>query len=310
MSTRFLHRLLSCASLLAVLAAVPAHAQTAGAPNTLDDRFRNQVYHLSPEQKLSDALMSGQDDLILLRHTKLITVHAGYTRNVTSNAPLSPDEPKQDDYGVADAGIEAGTVIAGHVRVYANAGVVSTQYAQYEALNYSAVTAAVGAQAHYAGIDLDVAWSPSAVYGSQNFHHLSLRQARYSAQLSTTLKLGPVYLQPSIHYDRTRAHPADYDNSASGGRLSLVAPLKLRRPVTIYLSGGFEQRFYDHYFSDLLGVDRKDKLRDVAIGARWQVTPALEISAQVSYQKNRSTSDVSVYKARGGMVGVTLSRKF
>ncbi|MEI9905028.1 MAG: hypothetical protein WDN06_14485 [Asticcacaulis sp.] len=153
-------------------------AQTTGAPGKLDDRFRNQVYNLTPEQKLSDALMSGQGDLLLLRRTPLITVHAGYARNSTSNAPLSPDEPRKDTFGVADAGIEAATVIAGHVRVSAAASVVSTQYAQYGDLNYSAVTAAVGAQAHYAGMDLDLSWSPAAIYGSQNFKHLSLKQAR------------------------------------------------------------------------------------------------------------------------------------
>lgn len=310
MSTRFLQRLLSSAGLLAVLAALPATAQTTGPGNNLDDRFRNQVYHLSPEQKLSDALMSGQDDLLLLRRTPLFTAHAGYARSTTSNAPLSPDDPGKDGYGVADAGVEAATVIAGHVRVYANAGVVSAKYSQYGNLDYSAVTAGLGAQAHYAGVDLDLSWSPSAVYSSQNFHHLSLRQARYSAQLSTDLKLGPVVVQPSVHYDRTRAHPSDYDNSASGGRLTVVVPFKTRHPVTVFLSGGFEQRIYDHYFPDLLGVDRKDRLRDVAAGVRWQVTPALDLSAQYSYQKNRSTSDINFYKTRGGTVGVTLSRRF
>lgn len=305
----FTKALLASAAVVALLAAMPAMAQS-GPPSRLDDRFRNQVFHMTPDQALSDALMGGNGDLLLLQRTRLVTVHASYSRSGTDNAPLSPDDPKKDNYGVAEAGIEAGTTIAGHVKVYASAGVVSTQYSQFRDLDYSAVTGAIGAQAHYAGIDLSLAWSPSAVYTSQNFHHLSLKQATTSAEISTSLRLGPVIIQPSAHYNRTLAHPSDYDNRAFGGRLTLITQFKTKRPITLYLTGGYEQRLYDHYFPDLLGLDRKDKLRDIAMGARWQVTPALELSAQYSYQRNRSTSDVSFYKAKSGMVGVTLSRRF
>ena len=306
----FTKALLASAALTALLAALPAAAQTGSTPPRLDDRFRNQVYHMTPDQALSDALMGGNGDLLLLQRTKLVTVHVSYSRSGTDNAPLSPDDPVKDNYGVAEAGVEVGTVLADHVKVYASAGVVSTQYSQLRALDYSAVTGAVGAQAHYAGVDLSLAWSPSAVYTSQNFHHLSLKQATSSAEISTSLKLGPVIIQPSAHYNRTLAHPSDYDNRAFGGRLTLVTQFKTKRPITLYLTGGYEQRLYDHYFPDLLGLDRKDKLSDIAVGARWQVTPALEVSAQYSYQRNRSTSDVSFYKAKSGMVGVALSRRF
>jgi len=299
-------------ALAVALSLLPAAANAAGpqVPPRLDDRFRNQVLHMTPDQALSDALMSGSGDLLLLRRTKLFTVHASYSRNGTDNAPLSPDDPVKDNFGVAEAGIEAGTTLAGHVRVYAGASVVSTQYNHDPDLDYSALTGAVGAEAHYAGVNLNLAWSPAAIYGSQNFHHLSLRQATANAELSTTLRLGPVILQPSMHYSRTKAHPADYDNRAYGGRLTLVGQIALRRPVTLYLTGGYEHRIYDHYFPDLLGLERKDRLSDIAAGARWRVTPAIELGAQYSCQRNRSASDVNFYKARGGMVGLTLTHRF
>ncbi len=307
----FTKALLASVAAAALLAALPAAAQSGPpAPPRLDDRFRNQAFHMAPDQALSDALMGGDGDLLLLQRTKLVAVHVSYARSGTDNAPLSPDDPIKDNYGVAEAGVEIGTAIAGHVRLSASAGVVSTQYSQLRALDYSAVTGAIGAQAHYAGVDLSLAWSPSAVYTSQNFHHLSLKQATSSAEISTSLRLGPVIIQPSAHYNRTLAHPSDYDNRAFGGRLTLVTRFKAKRPITLYLTGGYEQRLYDHYFPDLLGLDRKDKLTDVAVGARWQVTPALEISAQYACQRNRSTSDVSFYKAKSGMLGVSLSRRF
>ncbi len=84
----------------------------------------------------------------------------------------------------------------------------------------------------------------------------------------------------------------------------------MKRPVTIFLSGGFEQRIYDHYFPDLLGVDRKDKLRDLGLGARWQVTPSLELSAQYTWQKKPLDLRCQFLQGARRHGGRHLSRRF
>lgn len=286
-------------------AAVPALAQQ----TNIDDRFRRQTQEMT-ERERATALMTGDTDLILMRRTPLLTATGSFGASVTSNAFLSPDNVRSDAVFQAQAGLRIGTRIAGRFDVYAEAGVLGVRYARFASLDYGAFTGAVGAATRLGGFDLALDYRPSIVT-TRDYGKRQLTQHQFSTSLARPVQLGRVTLTPSVSGQRVEASPSDYRNWSMSADLSVTYPFAIRGvPAALFAAGGVERRLYDGYFTDLLGVKRKDWLTQASVGIVVQPTRWARVRAAYSFQRNRTTSDVNGYTAHSGAFTVGVAARF
>lgn len=304
MSAKVFHRAATAA--LAVLAAGPALAQP---PGNIDDRFRIQSQPATQRER-DEALMTGDTDLILLRRSRLFTLTGSAIVSATSNAFLAPTDSQSDLTFQGQASLRIGTRIGEMVDVYAEAGLLAVRYDQFGALGYNAFTGAVGVAARAKGFDLSLAYQPSIIT-SRDFGTRQLTQHQFSASVARPFQLGRVSVTPSIAGQRVESSPSDYRNWSVGADVTASFPFALGRvPAAAFATGGYERRWYDAYFPDLLGVDRNDKLFRASAGFVLQPAPWANVRIAYQFARNRSTSDVNGYRAHTGLVAITAGIRF
>lgn len=296
---------LACAA-LALLAAGPALAQP---PGNIDDRFRIQSQPATQRER-DEALMTGDTDLILLRRTPLFTLTGSAIVSATSNAFLAPTGSRSDLIFQGQASLRVGTRIGEMVDVYAEAGLVAVSYDQFGALGYNAFIGAVGAAARVAGFDVSLAYQPSIVT-SRDFGTRQLTQHQFSASIARPFQLGRVTVTPSVAGQRVETSPSDYRNWSAAADVTASYPFAFGRlPAAAFATAGYERRWYDAYFPDLLGVDRSDKLIRVSAGFVLQPAPWANVRLAWQFARNRSSSDVNGYRAHSGVLAIGLGIRF
>jgi hypothetical protein len=296
------------AILAALFAAAPLHAQTAPGSNVAD-RFRQQTAPAT-EQERTEAILTGDTDLVLLRRTPLFTLSGVLGASPTSNAFLSTAQERSDIVLQAQAGLRIGTRLGGRVDVFAEAGLLGIRYARFDSLGYNALTGAVGAATRLGGFDLALLYQPSIIT-SRDFKTRQLTQHQFTFSVSRSFSLGSFLVTPSASGQRVESSPSDYRNWAASAELNLSRPFRIgRMPAAFFASGGFEYRAYDSYFRDLLGGDRSDKLLRASAGLVVQIAPAASLRASYTFQHNHSTSDVNGYTAHNGGLAITAGVKF
>lgn len=289
--------------------AAPLAAQTTPPAGNVADRFRQQTAPLS-ERERTEAILTGDTDLVLLRRTPLFSLNGTVSASPTSNAFLSPDQERSDIILQAQAGLRIGTRIAERVDVFAEVGAVGVRYARFGALGYSAAIGAVGASTRLGGFDLALVYQPSIIF-TKDFGARQLTQHQFTASIARPFAVGRAVLTPVVVGQRVESSPSDYRNWAASADLNLSLPFRIRRmPAAFVASGGFEYRDYDGYFPDLLGVDRRDKLLRASAGLVAQLAPAAALRAAYTFQRNRSSSDVNGYVVHSGTLALTLGLRF
>ena len=274
----------------------------------LEQRFRAATTAITRAQEAQDALLTGHEDVVLLRPTPLFNLHGTLNGQVTSNAFLDDTVTRADSFATLSAGLGASTTIAERVEVFADAGVVLTRYGQYSSLDYSALTAALGARTRWHGVWLSLSYAPSVVY-DRGFGSRQLTQHRLQLAASTSFRAGPLIVQPGVFVEQVWSSPSAYENWAVGGGVSVQAPVHVLR-ARAFATASYQHRDYLHYFPGLLGTDRRDELLDVAAGLSWRVSAWADVTVQYDWRRNWSTSDVNRYQASTGALGVALRRSF
>ena len=304
-------------TLVWLLSATVALAQTPVTPSVpannqdinIDSRVRKSIPKLFDADAATEALLTGNGDLILLQKTKRISLSFGLTHGETSNARLSPEDMASDHMTSANIGLTASTRLAKRVDLYAQLGVAQERYARLKELNYGALTSAIGANSHWGPFQFGLAYQPSVIF-DDHFKKRKLTQARLSGDLSMQRRIKSVYLIGNLSLDRTTADPKDYNSRGIGLNLNGVAPLTKSPPSSVFLTLGYETRWYDDYFSGLVGSKRTDRRTHGTIGFKVKLTPSVDAVAQLSYARNHSTSDVNRYHAHSGLVGLSLMKAF
>lgn len=293
------------------LAMIPAYvaAQPAAPPNNVDDRFRSQAISITPQKAAEEALLTGDGDLILLRKTKVFTLHGSFSGSYTSNAFLSAAGIKDDGFAIAETGLRVSTNIGQKVTVFADVGALGTRYFKYKSLDYSALTGAIGAETSLGRVGVALSYRPSMIF-SRNFGSRQLTQHRLGLDVSIPFKLKRLTIEPSASVERVLSSPSDYRNWSASGQISVSHPLSKKAPIFAFASAGFERRDYDSYFPGLVGSDRIDKKVQAAAGIQWRPRPWANIALSYSFQRNRSTSDVNGYKAHSGLLGLSAQIRF
>jgi hypothetical protein len=159
------------------------------------------------------------------------------------------------------------------------------------------------------GFDIDLRLSPSRIYDAK-FNKAQLTQQQSQLTLAYPLQVKGINLVPSVFASRSNSNPADYNNTAYGIEVSAARRLPIAWPMTAFLSVGYQQRTYDAYFPDLLGVERTDNLTRATIGFEFEVGKVGSLGFHYSVQDNQSTSDVNGFKANTGGLSLRLRRRF
>lgn len=291
-----------------IAAASPLHAQ-AGPGSNVADRFRQQSGPATQEER-TEAILTGDTDLVLLRRTPLFTLFGTANLSPTSNAFLSTTGERSDIVLQAQAGLRIGTRIGARFELFAQAALLGVRYVRFDALGYSAFTGAAGASTQVAGFDIALTYQPSIIY-SKDFKTRQLTQHQFTATLSRSFSLGHVVVTPGISGQRVQSSPSDYRNWSGAADLSLTYPFRIRAvPAALFATGRYEHRDYDGYFRDLLGVDRRDDLIEGSVGLAVQPARWGALRAAYIFQHNRSTSDVNGYTAHSGALSLSASVRF
>jgi hypothetical protein len=301
-----------CILIIASLAALTAQSATAQTlprqPSNIDQRFRIQAPPVTEADK-QNALLTGDTDIVLMQKAKLFTMHGSFNTNYSDNAALSTTDTQSDYSGQMQVGMRVGTRIGGRVDVFADVGVLGVRYSKLARLDYSALTAAIGAQVSLKSFDLSATYQPSVIY-DRKFSNRQLTQHRLSLGVSRQYMVGPVAIVPSVSAERVVADPEDYNNWAGGADLTLSVPLSKKRPISFFATAGYEKRSYDSYFPDLLGSDRRDDRMNAGIGVTYNLGQRGSFNFAYNYGKNDSTSDVNGYVAHSGTLGISGRLRF
>lgn len=291
--------------LLAFAAAVPAAAQPPA-----DPRIDQRVRQLTPAEEQArrrdeEAILTGRNDIVLMRRRRFFTVSGSAGVNITDNATLSPGPSDGDVFATFDAGLRFGTRLGGLVDVSAEIGFSTTRYLDNTSLDLVAGFAQVAAHVELIGFDIDVAYTPNRVWDG-DFERRQLTQHRFSAGLSKGVALGGLLVRASVGGERIEANPVAFTNWAANASLSTILPL---RPGAALLGSlRATRRWYDDYFEGLLGVARLDWHVEAAAGFSLQIGPNVGLDLRATHARNYSTADISRYRATSA--GVVLRAAF
>jgi hypothetical protein len=295
-------------ALAVLLAPVPALAQVAPPPGNIDERIRQQLPPPT-ERERTDALMTGDTDILLLRKTQLFTLSGGFEISQTSNAYLSPIDARADTFAQGQIGIGIGTRIGGKVDVFASAALVGVRYFEEKALGYNALSGAIGARAAFGPVDVTATYQPSLVF-TRDFGSRQLTSHRLRLGASLPFRLRGVTVEPEIHGERAITHPGDYSAWSGGGSLTLSRPLSKTRPILAYAQIGYDRRSFDNYFEAFVGTKRLDDNLSAGAGVVWRPKRWAEVRASYNFGRNWSTSDVNGYTAHSGTIGLSAALRF
>lgn len=291
---------------LLLLFATNLSAQTI--PNNIDNRFRIQNA-FSSDSDAQNALLTGKNDILLLRRTKLLTFIAQASASETNNAALTPIDAEYDKIGNGQIGVRFSTNVANRFNVFADLSALGVRYKRRADLDYSALSGAIGIHLNHKGLDFSLSHQPSIVF-DRGFDKRQLKQSRSEAQIGYPIIFKGFYVNPTAHYARISADPADYNHASYGAELGITKRILKRQPLYANVNYSFSRRQYESYFADFLGTDRNDRNKSIDFGLRYDLNDKMSLNLKYEMTRNYSTSDVNEYKVENKAIGLSLNMRF
>ena len=291
-----------------VLAFTATAANAQNVPNNIDNRFRAQSLFLN-DADAQNALLTGNNDILLLRRTKLLTFTAQVGASETNNAALTPIDAEYDKIGNGQLGLRFATTIAKRLNVFADISAIGVRYKKRADLDYSALSGAVGVHLNHKGMDFSLSHQPSIVF-DRGFDKRQLKQARTEMRVGYPIMFKGFYLNPSAHYMMAKADPSDYNHAGYGGEVGISKRLLKRHPLYASANYSFARKQYESYFADFLGTDRNDRNKSIDFGLRYDINEKMSLNLNYEKTRNYSTSDVNEYKVENKAIGLSINMRF
>ena len=251
-------------------------------------------------------LLTGRDDLILLRKPKNFIVYGGAAYGFTDNVFLSDAVKQSDRYFDAQAGLNWSTVIARRVLAYIGGGVRTRHYDDQEALDYDLLE-------NYAGLNWPSRWGHAklrynnAIIFTDNFDTQSLTLSSLAAEFAKPWRVGRGFsVEPFVQGTYTVAEPRDFD--AVEGAAGMRANYRLTRNQTVKASAAAYAKNYDDFFPDIFNEARRD--RGYRFSAGWSWTPRAFVSADFSVNYTENRSSLAPYDYHANMLTPRVDLKF
>lgn len=256
-----------------------------------------------------EAILTGDNDLILLQRRKFFTLEASVDYTHTSNAFLSDNRRDSDFVVDINASARAATQIASRYDLFAEATVGTARYADNTSLDYDNFGVQMGAAMPVGNYNVGVIYGMTMAFGPDGFSEHQVTLHDIALNVNRTYLVGAnTALVPQLVLGRTFADPADYNVWSAKGRVSLIHRLQPGLTAQMGFDAGY--RNYDNYFEASTGEDRQDYNYGLSAGLHWQFAPAGQLSGEVSAMNNRSTVDANNYHALNLTPRVRLSVKF
>jgi hypothetical protein len=272
-------RLAIAVATLAVIALffapVSAFAQTGAAPS-IERRLTAPSGPPRLDVPAEERILTGRDDLVILRRREFFTLSATTSPRYSSNAFLSDARGDGDVAieGAANARVE--TVIAERYTVSADLGYAVARYDRFGELDYDSLSAGI------AGRIPDGPWNFSlgyrvAVTKSRGFEDHIVTQHVLNGAVSYAIEIDRnTAIFPFVSLTRIVAHPSDFDNLNLAPGASAVH--RIARDLTIGADVQLVARRYDNFFEAFTGRTRQEIGFQSGLGLRW--TPHPNVVAQ------------------------------
>lgn len=290
-----------------VFAASIAMAQVGDAPS-IERRLTTPgalpSFELTPEE----SILTGKDDLVILKRREFFTFNASLAPRYTSNAFLSDDNRQGDVVLDGAANLRAETVIDQRYAVFADAGYLLARHDDLTQLNYDALTAGFG------GSMPSGKWTFSASY---RLNYVT-RPGFDDHILTQNNILGSVYYQlaidrdtavfPFISLSRIWADPGDFTNLSATPGANFVHRIS---PDLLFSAGvQLVGRVYDDFFESATGETRRDFGGNATFGLRWTPHANIIVQGSIGLGRLNSSIDSVDYKEFSATPSVTAQINF
>jgi hypothetical protein len=292
---------LACLALALAAAAGPARAQA------VDTSIEQRVRPVQPVAPLGvppeELILTGRNDLVLLRERQLFELHAGAGVSFTDNAFLSDQRKVSDTIFSASAGLRAATRVGQLVDVFADLTLLTSRYAKNGSLSFDAIAGSLGAEVPAENVRFAFGYTGTAAHARDFSRHLvTLQDLTASARYPLTV--AGTGVTPVVAVTRTYADPAAFDS------VQVRLAVQLYRPLTdtlaLFAAPSLYYWPYDHFF----GVNREDRGIDAPLGVSWTPAPVVILSLLLNLSYDNSSFRPNRYTALTAAPSARLSLRF
>ncbi len=255
----------------------PGFAQE-GSASGIEQRVGKQLQKLEPQLPPEELILTGEDDLVLLRRRKFFTVKLDSSFGYVSNAYSSDDNKKHDEVVNENLSLRFETKIAEKYTVFADAGAFLARHVRFTDLNYDGVTGNLGARVPSGPWTFGFGYRASAII-EPGLDTRIVTQNSTSASASYGIAIDKnTSVVPSASASRVWASPDDFTNTSV--RLGAAVVHRVAPDLMASLSVQGVKRWYDNYYEETNNQTRRDVGFDASLSLRW--TPSENVSMSIS----------------------------
>ncbi len=272
-----------------------AWAQTATIEQRIEQLRPPAERPLLPEE----AILTGKEDIVLLRRAKLFTLRAEAGYSFTNNAFLSDDLKDSDRIFLPSLTLRAGTRIAERYDVFAEVEAFAARYDDNPELDFDSFTGRLGGEMPLGDWLVGASYSATPVFEKGLDGHLvTLHDITLGARRVFPLDEQTALL-PSFSMSRVFADPNDFSTLAGDAGVMVVR--QLADGVFGLLGARAHVRRYDDFFEADTGETRVDYGGGGQASLVWRPVEWFSVNGTVEVTQNWSTVAVREYSS----VGVT-----
>ncbi len=278
-----------------LLAAAWSSALAQTSPNTIEQRIEQlrppAERPLTPEE----AILTGKEDIVLLRRAKLFTLRAEAGYSFTNNAFLSDDFKDHDRIFLPSLALRAGTRIAERYNVFAEVEVFAARYNDNPELDFDGFTGRLGGEMPLGDWLVGATYSATPVFGDGLDDHLvTLHEFNLGTRRVFPLDEKTALL-PSFSISKVYADPSDFSTFAGDAGVTVVR--QLADGVFGLLGVRAHARRYDDFFEEATGETRVDYGGGGQAMVVWRPVAWFSMTGLVEVTRNWSTVEVNEYSS-------------
>lgn len=274
------------ASFMLIAFSLEVHGQELGT-QTIEQRAQQvqetPTVAISPEE----LILTGEEDLVLLRRPKLFSVESSSSYQFTDNAFLS-DKSKTHDHVLSQSLLlRAGTRIARRMDVFVSGSGFLSRYLRNQGLDFNGITGSAGASVPLDRWVMSLHYDGSAIYDRRFDAHL-VTLHNLGLNISTTVGFNQTTaLYPFFSVVRVWANPDDFSNTSLAGGGTLVHALS--QTVLVFIQGQVDYKSYDDFFEPSTLETRHDFGGRLVAALNWTPREWITVNLAATLARNEST---------------------
>ncbi len=256
----------------------------------------------------AEAILTGKEDVVLLRRRKLFTLNVQPSYIYTTNAFLSDDRESSDHVFNGFATIRAATQIARRYDVFAEFGGFLSRYQDNPELDFDGILGTVGVDLPVDDWRVGLAYSGIGAFGRGFGDHLVTLHV-LAASLRRVFPLTrATAVVPQLAVSRVWADPDDFSTVTVRGGATVI--YRVTEKLAAVAGAQIHARVYDDFIEETTGESREDYGIAGQLALRWTPLETVSLSAFVSGTAVDSTVDANEYTSFTASPSLRLSIRF